>query len=121
MARNGLAHQEPYLWMGRYMVFNGKMVHRNVFESHNGVIPRGFLVHHRNGDTLDNQIENLELMTQAEHCKLHTPRLGYRAPNPIICTACGEPRTEREMVGNPHRRKCNKCRGEEYRERVRFL
>ena len=29
--------------------------------------PKGMIVHHRNGNTLDNRRENLQIMSQAEH------------------------------------------------------
>lgn len=117
MARNGLAHSEPFLWMGRYMKFEGQMVHRTLWEAHNGKIPEGYLVHHKNEDRLDNRLENLELMSLAEHCRLHQPRLGYRAPVSIICTVCGGERNKIETVSDPYRHKCNKCRGRENQER----
>jgi len=54
---------------------NGKYVLRShiVWESHHGPLPEGFIIHHRNGDYLDDRIENLECITQAEHIRLHCP------------------------------------------------
>ncbi len=34
------------------------------------------IVHHINGDKFDNRLENLQIMSKSEHCKLHLPRLG---------------------------------------------
>ena len=31
------------------------------------------VIHHINGDKADNRVENLQIMTQSEHCKLHKP------------------------------------------------
>lgn len=45
--------------------------HRHVWRQANGPIPRGFVVHHRNEDKTDNRLDNLELMTRAEHARLH--------------------------------------------------
>lgn len=121
MARNGLAHNEPYLWNGRYLRYNNKLLHRTIFEESFGGIPEGMLVHHMDGNRLNNSPDNLELITREKHCRLHLPRLGYRAPIPEICNVCGRPRTEREKIGNPHRRTCNKCRGKAYREKEKLL
>jgi len=46
-------------------------LHRAVWESHYGPIPKGLLVHHIDGDSLNNDIDNLELMTRAAHASYH--------------------------------------------------
>jgi hypothetical protein len=63
---------------GRWTVFwneNGKRIIKDraiwVWEQHYGIIPRGYEVHHKNGDRKDNNIENLELLEENEHEDLH--------------------------------------------------
>jgi endogenous inhibitor of DNA gyrase (YacG/DUF329 family) len=46
-------------------------LHRKVWEDNYGEIPKGYHVHHINGDTADNRIENLELRTPKEHIAEH--------------------------------------------------
>jgi len=48
-----------------------KQEHRIVWERHNGKIPKGFVIHHINGNGKDNRIENLQRMTFNEHMALH--------------------------------------------------
>lgn len=117
MARNGLAHDEPYLWNGRYLRFNDEFVHRRVWMDANGPIPKGHIVHHRDGNRLNNDLSNLQLLTRAKHCKLHNPRLGTGLPAIERCRECGGLRNEREKQSEPRRSMCNKCRGQRDRER----
>lgn len=48
-----------------------KFEHRYVWERARGQIPRGYEVHHRNEDKLDNRIENLQLMRKRDHLVMH--------------------------------------------------
>ncbi len=49
-----------------------KYLHRLIYEEHYGEIPKGYFVHHKNGNKLDNRIENLEAISHAEHTRLHS-------------------------------------------------
>lgn len=48
------------------------LLHRVVWEDNNGAIPNGYQVHHKDHDRDNNSIENLELMTQSAHMRMHT-------------------------------------------------
>jgi hypothetical protein len=47
-------------------------VHHLMWMSFNGAIPLRHVVHHINGDKLDNRKDNLELMLDSEHRSQHT-------------------------------------------------
>lgn len=49
----------------------GHLLHRVVWEAERGPIPPGHHIHHVDGDRANNRIENLELLTHAEHSRLH--------------------------------------------------
>ena len=49
-----------------------KYLHRLIYEEHYGEIPKNHFVHHKNENKLDNRIENLELISHAEHTRLHS-------------------------------------------------
>lgn len=46
----------------------GKFLHRVIYEDETGEkIPEGYVVHHKDGNKLNNDIDNLELKTRADH------------------------------------------------------
>ena len=54
---------------------NRKRIHRYVWEYYNGEIPEGYEIHHIDHDKSNNDISNLQLLTQKEHMKLHGSEL----------------------------------------------
>ena len=46
-------------------------VHRGCWEAYHGPIPDDHVIHHRDGDRLNNAIGNLSYMTNGEHTALH--------------------------------------------------
>lgn len=67
-------------------------------------------VHHINGDTHDNRLENLQVLTPKEHMKLHKQKHPYTKP----CVVCGE-------VFRPHptkRKRAKTCSSDCFRELI---
>ena len=64
----------------RQIRVNGKTIpeHRYIMEQHLGrKLERNELVHHIDGDRLNNTIENLEVMTIEEHARMHMKHIGF--------------------------------------------
>ena len=46
-------------------------LHRYIWERANGLIPPGYEIHHKDFNKANNDLSNLELLTESEHHKLH--------------------------------------------------
>ena len=63
-----------YMNVGYPAVFvNGKNehIHRLEWIKHNGEIPKGYVVHHKDENKLNWNIENLELLSRSQHIRKH--------------------------------------------------
>jgi len=90
-------NRETIVWNGRrynrypnsprrshrvYFLRSGSSLHRDVWISHNGEIPPGHHVHHIDGDTLNNDISNLECVNSSDHFKKHAKQRSAHAKRP---------------------------------------
>jgi len=50
-------------------------LHRYMWMKYYGEIPKGFEVHHKDGDKDNNEIENLELLSKKKHLKWHADNI----------------------------------------------
>lgn len=73
-------------------------VHVIVAEMKTGrILGKGDVVHHRNGNRLDNSPENIKVMTRGEHVKTHAKK---RSMVKLKCTFCGK-QFERRKGNDP--------------------
>jgi hypothetical protein len=92
--------------------------HRVIMENYLGrVLNSNEVVHHKNHNKKDNRIENLEVMVNKEHCKLHGLLKGKQMVK-LQCPWCGEIfiREKRQThLQKPSKLNCTccsrKCRG----------
>lgn len=64
--------------------------HRVIWKKAFGRIPKGYDIHHKNGDTMDNRITNLVMLSHLVHTRLHHPSF-IRLPDGRWfkrCSAC---------------------------------
>lgn len=53
----------------------GTRLHRDIWEHYNGAIPDGYSIHHKDHDKSNNEIDNLQIMENSAHSKLHQAEL----------------------------------------------
>lgn len=93
----------------RTIKVNGKtkLLHRHVMEQLIGrALRRDEQVHHKNGDTRDNRIENLEVVAPLTHMRERHNRLKH--PLTKHCVICGD-----EFTPHPTKRKRAKTCGKD--------
>ena len=64
-------------------ILSGKYINhaRAVWVQANGPLPSELMIHHRDGDSFNDSLENLEAMTRSQHTRLHK-REGYKYLSP---------------------------------------
>lgn len=70
--------------------WGGRLVHDLIWEKYNGAIPEGYQVHHIDHNPLNNHIENLQLVDQLTHKRIHE---GCKLVDGVWykpCAECGE-------------------------------
>jgi HNH endonuclease len=72
-------------------------LHRDIYESVHGPVPSGWHVHHINGQTLDNRVENLAAIEGRLHSSLHYQEREWRIH---YCHECGEEFQSRKPTRN---------------------
>ena len=63
-----------YYYCGSYYQRKGRRLHRVVWEYHNGEIPNGYHIHHKDADRHNNNLSNLELVLGKEHLQNHASK-----------------------------------------------
>ena len=105
--------REPNEWMARAQF---------VWLEHGGNIPNGFVIHHIDEDTLNDDIKNLSLVSRGWHINHHRENLQSAkiglvlSEKQVTCSKCGA-----SYQGKAQRRNgvCDECRIESHRESKR--
>ena len=71
-----LAHRRYFTRAG------GGLLHRHVWEFHNGPIPAGHHIHHKDGNWSNNDISNLECLSACAHGDEHSEQRSANAKRP---------------------------------------
>ena len=64
-------NDESFYLCGSYYQRKGKRLHRAVWEYHNGKIPDGYHIHHKDENRNNNDITNLTLLKGSDHLSKH--------------------------------------------------
>jgi hypothetical protein len=82
--KGGTKNKDGYRLYSKKMNGTWKLVyaHRFIMEQFLGrKLKRNEIIHHKDGNKLNNEISNLEIMTQVQHLNLHKPALKYKCNN----------------------------------------
>jgi len=88
------------------------LMHRIVMENHLGrILSTNEVVHHIDGNRKNNDISNLQLMENADHCRMHALRHGRKAVI-LRCPQCGkvfEKYRNKSFLQKPSKYNCTCC------------
>jgi hypothetical protein len=109
-------------WVVRLPTGVIKYEHILVWEAAHGPLPRGWVIHHKDGDPLNNALENLQAMPKGAHTRMHRRQqmLSHSIVSGIegkVCHACKTwkplpefPRNGRSRIGTiVYRPACSSC------------
>lgn len=65
-------HRNYYAPNGKHIKNGVKNLHVEIWKSVRGEVPKGCHIHHKDGDALNNSIENLECISAKEHFAIHS-------------------------------------------------
>ena len=63
--------------------YHQQLLHHAVYKFYCGAIPEGKIIHHKDGNPLNNDISNLVAVTPSEHQKIHSKEPGRKLHNSI--------------------------------------
>ena len=93
-------------------LFNTFSIHRAVWSYYNGEIPIGYDVHHIDGNKVNNELSNLELLNKSEHHKKHWASEGKVK---LICAQCGKEFLAHRRIRKGYHTFCSKECGLKWR------
>lgn len=82
----------PYL--GLTINNKTKLIHRIIWECVNGEIPKGYDIHHIDGNTMNNSIYNLQIINAFTHNSMHKIGNKYRVGKKVVSPMLGKHHTE---------------------------
>ena len=85
-------------------------VHRLVWELEKGPIPEGYVIHHINGNRLDNRIENLACITHKEHNLIHSKNRKIWNKGLTVATSEKWKKTQEKALKVRHANIYEKCK-----------
>ena len=137
-ASAGLSHEKIISGSGRWMIpvpigYKGKTYiegryvyeHRYLMEKQLGRLLRfNEVVHHKNGDRMDNRLENLEVISRDRHSSDHNKERGYLVAQ-LRCPSCGSvferPLRRLNRKGSSHVSFCSRhCIGRFFRRGIKI-
>src|SRR3990167_4450027 len=96
-------------------------LHRQIWIDNFGAIPKGFVVHHKDENPLNNNVSNLELLTNVEHSRNHTKERIYSSPELLETTIrnlkLGRAKADLWHRGEEHRKLAKKWAKESWRNK----